>query len=103
MQTIVTNYLNTSYGLTTSLITTKFPQAILIGRNNPQDVLAFNNNQLLSAITDTGKRTVIIAGFPAEFGLLYNCLIAKQQGFNVWAVIDASPAYDPLAASVALS
>jgi len=46
---------------------------------------------------------VIIAGFPAEFGLLYNALIARQQGFHVWAVIDASPAYDPLAASLALA
>jgi nicotinamidase-related amidase len=43
IQTIVTNYLNSSYGLTSSFITSKFPQAILIGRNNPQDVIAFNN------------------------------------------------------------
>lgn len=57
----------------------------------------------MSAITDSGKRNILIAGFPAEFGLLYNAMIAKEQGYNVWAVVDSSPSYDAIGSASALA
>jgi nicotinamidase-related amidase len=103
LQTIVTSYMNQTYGQTVDVIVQILPNATLIGRNNPEDVLAFDNQQLLSALTDSGKRNVIIAGSPSDYGLLYNALAAKDQGFNVWAVVDASPSYEALGASMVLA
>jgi len=99
---IITEFMNTTYGSTVPQIMSKLPNAVIVGRNHTSDVIAFNSKALLAAVQNTGKKNVIIVGLPGDFGLLYNCLVAKDNGLNVFAVIDASPAYDTLSESVAL-
>ena len=80
----------------------RLPNAVLIGRDHPSDVIAFESKALLSAVQNSGKKNVIIVGLPAEFGLFYNCLAAKDNGLNVFALLDSSPSWDALSESIAL-
>lgn len=95
--------MNDTYGSTPQQLIQNIQNATVIGRNNPSEVVAFDNQQFQSILTDSGKKSLILAGFPADFGLLYNALAAQQQGYNVWAVLDSSPAYDGIDSASSLA
>ena len=50
LPTIVTEFMNTTYGSTVPQIMQRLPNAVLIGRDLPSDVIAFESKALLSAV-----------------------------------------------------
>ena len=36
-----------------------------------------------------------MAAVGADYDLVKNAQVATQQGFNVWAILDCSPSYEP--------
>ena len=48
----------------------------------------------MAQIDATGRRNVIIAALSADAELIHNSLLAKEHGYNVWPIIDASPYYE---------
>ncbi len=64
-------------------------------------VAAFDAEGVREAVKRTGRRTVIAAGVATDIGLLYAALGAKAEGYDVWAVMDASGTTDPGAEGLA--
>ena len=64
------------------------PKAIYVPRQG--EVNAWDNDQFVNTVRDTGKKTLIMAGVWTSVCVMFPALDAKAAGFNVYAVIDAS-------------
>jgi nicotinamidase-related amidase len=64
------------------------PQATYVPRHG--EVNAWDNDQFVKTVRETGKKTLIMAGVWTSVCVMFPALDAKAAGFNVYAVMDAS-------------
>jgi nicotinamidase-related amidase len=64
------------------------PKALYVPRHG--EVNAWDNDQFVKTVRETGKKTLIMAGVWTSVCVMFPALDAKVAGFNVYAVIDAS-------------
>lgn len=64
------------------------PQAKYVPRHG--EVNAWDNDQFVKTVRETGKKTLIMAGVWTSVCVMFPALDAKAAGFNVYAVMDAS-------------
>ena len=64
------------------------PHAVFVSRKG--EINAWDNVAFQKAVRSTGKKTLIIAGVWTSVCVAFPALDAKAQGFNVYAVLDAS-------------
>ena len=64
------------------------PHAVYVPRHG--EVNAWDNEDFVRTVRDTGKKTLIMAGVWTSVCVMFPALDAKATGFNVYAVMDAS-------------
>lgn len=64
------------------------PRAIYVPRKG--EVNAWDNAAFVSAVRETGKKTLVMAGVWTSVCVMFPALDAKAAGFKVYAVMDAS-------------
>jgi nicotinamidase-related amidase len=77
------------------------PEAIYVPRKG--EVSAWDNADFLKTIKDTGKKTLIIGGVWTSVCVAMPAIQAKAEGYNVYAVIDASGDPSPMASAVTIA
>ncbi|KQP54167.1 MULTISPECIES: isochorismate family cysteine hydrolase YcaC [unclassified Methylobacterium] len=70
----------------------KFPNAPFIAR--PGQINAWDNPDFVAAIRATGRRQLVIAGVVTEVCVAFPALSAIAEGFEVFAVTDASGTFN---------
>jgi nicotinamidase-related amidase len=68
------------------------PDAPVIRR--PGQISAWDNEEFVAAVKKTGRKKLIMAGVTTDVCLAFPAMQAVAEGFQVYAVIDASGAYD---------
>lgn len=69
-----------------------FPKAPFIAR--PGQVNAWDNEDFVKAIKDTGRKQLIIAGVVTEVCVAFPALSAVKEGYEVFVVTDASGTFN---------
>ncbi len=69
-----------------------FPDAPYIAR--PGQINAWDNEDFVKAVKDTGRKQLIIAGIVTEVCVAFPALSALQQGYEVFVVTDASGTFN---------
>lgn len=64
------------------------PHAVYVPRKG--EVSAWDNEDFVKTVRDTGKKTLIMAGVWTSVCVMFPALEAKAAGFKVYAVMDAS-------------
>ncbi|AOS97932.1 nicotinamidase/pyrazinamidase [Microbulbifer aggregans] len=72
----------------------KFPDAPFIAR--PGQINAWDNEDFVKAIKDTGKKQLLIAGIVTEVCVAFPALSAIEEGFEVFVVTDASGTFNEM-------
>lgn len=72
----------------------KFPDAPFIAR--PGQINAWDNPDFVAAVRATGRKQLIIAGVVTEVCVAFVALSAIAEGYEVFAVTDASGTFDPV-------
>ncbi|MFU1476176.1 isochorismate family cysteine hydrolase YcaC [Roseovarius sp. C7] len=72
----------------------QFPDAPYIAR--PGQINAWDNEDFVKAIRDTGKKQLIIAGVVTEVCVAFPALSALEEGFEVFVITDASGTFNPI-------
>ncbi|AKT41504.1 isochorismate family cysteine hydrolase YcaC [Chondromyces crocatus] len=70
-----------------------FPDAPYIAR--PGQINAWDNEDFVKAVKATGKKQLIIAGIVTDVCVAFPALSAIKEGFEVFAVVDASGTFNP--------
>lgn len=76
-----------------------FPHAPYIAR--PGQINAWDNEDFVRAVKDTGKQQLIIAGVVTDVCVAFAALSALEAGFEVFVVTDASGTFDESVRSAA--
>ena len=74
------------------------PDALSIARNGP--INAFDSEAFRQAVEETGRKTLVIAGILTSVCVAFPALTAQEEGYNVYAVIDASGDVSEMVADV---
>ncbi|MFV8835683.1 isochorismate family cysteine hydrolase YcaC [Aquisalimonas sp.] len=69
-----------------------FPNAPYIAR--PGNINAWDNEEFVKAIKATGKKQLIIAGVVTEVCVAFPALSAREEGYEVFVVTDASGTFN---------
>lgn len=69
-----------------------FPDAPYIAR--PGQINAWDNEDFLKAVKDTGKKQLIVAGIVTEVCVAFPALSALEEGYEVFVVTDASGTFN---------
>src|SRR5512139_700861 len=69
-----------------------FPQAPYIAR--PGQINAWDNEEFVKAVKATGKKQLIIAGVVTEVCVAFPALSAREEGYDVFVVADASGTFN---------
>jgi nicotinamidase-related amidase len=69
-----------------------FPKAPFIAR--PGQINAWDNEDFVRAVKDTGRKQLIIAGIVTEVCVSFPALSAVAEGYEVFVVTDASGTFD---------
>ena len=69
-----------------------FPQAPYIAR--PGEINAWDNGDFVAAIKETGKKQLIIAGVVTEVCVAFPALSAREEGYEVFVITDASGTFN---------
>ena len=77
------------------------PHAVYVPRRG--EVNAWDNALFVKTVRETGKKTLIIAGVWTNVCVMFPALDAKAEGYNVYAVIDASGDPSELASRTTLA
>jgi nicotinamidase-related amidase len=77
------------------------PHATYVGRKG--EVSAWENPDFVQAVKATGRKTLIMAGVWTSVCVAFPAIQAKADGFNVYAVMDASGDMSYLAAETSLA
>ena len=64
------------------------PEATIVHR--PGEINAWDNQDFVAAVKETGRKKLLIAGISTEVCLAFVSLSARDAGYDVYAVIDAS-------------
>ena len=78
-----------------------FPDAPFIPR--PGQINAWDNEDFVKAVKATGKKQLIIAGTITSVCMAFPSISAVAEGFQVFAVIDASGTYSKMAQEITLA
>ncbi|MFC6632285.1 isochorismate family cysteine hydrolase YcaC [Microbulbifer taiwanensis] len=70
----------------------KFPDAPYIAR--PGQINAWDNEDFVRAVADTGRKQLIIAGVVTEVCVAFPALSAIENGYDVFVVTDASGTFN---------
>ncbi|MBM4274731.1 MAG: hydrolase [Deltaproteobacteria bacterium] len=76
-----------------------FPQEPVIDRTNMN---AWEDERVVAAVTKTGRKKLAMAGLWTEVCLAYPAISARDAGYDVYAVIDASGSTSALVEQMAL-
>jgi len=71
-----------------------FPDAPFVAR--PGQINAWDNEEFVKAIKDTGKKKLIVAGVVTEVCVAFPVLSAIDEGYDVFVVTDASGTFNPI-------
>jgi nicotinamidase-related amidase len=82
-------------------ITELLPDAPVIHR--PGEINAFDNKDFVAAVKQTGRKKLIIAGVSTEVCVAFAAISAVAEGYDVYAVIDASGTWNKLVQEVAIA
>ncbi|WP_321967833.1 isochorismatase family protein [Burkholderia cepacia] len=77
------------------------PDAPVIHR--PGQINAWDSKEFVEAVRKTGRKKLIVAGVSTEVCVSFVALSALKEGFDVYAVIDASGTWNKLVQEVALA
>ncbi|SAK57111.1 isochorismatase hydrolase [Caballeronia temeraria] len=77
------------------------PHAKYVARNG--QINAWDNPEFVAAVKATGRKTLIIAGTITSVCMAFPAISAVQEGFKVFAVIDASGTYSKMAQEITLA
>jgi nicotinamidase-related amidase len=83
------------------IITETLPDAPVIHR--PGEINAWENKEFVEAVKKTGRKKLIVAGVSTEVCVAFVALSAIKEGFDVYAVIDASGTWNKLVQEVAVA
>jgi len=83
------------------IIVQTLPDAPLVHR--PGEICAFDNPDFRNEVAKTGRSKLLIAGISTEVCVAFAALAAKEAGYEVYAVIDASGTWNKLVQEVAIS
>lgn len=70
-----------------------FPDAPYIAR--PGNINAWDNEEFVAAVKATGKKQLLIAGIVTEVCVAFPALSAREAGYEVFVVTDASGTFNP--------
>jgi nicotinamidase-related amidase len=77
------------------------PAAIYVGRKG--EISAWENADFVKTVKGTGRKTLIMAGVWTSVCVVFPAIQARAEGFDVYAVIDASGDVSPMASQVTLA
>src|SRR5687767_4040130 len=77
------------------------PHAVFVSRKG--EVNAWDNEDFVKTVRKTGKKTLIIAGVWTSVCVAFPAIQAKAEGYNVYAVIDASGDPSPMASQTTVA
>lgn len=77
------------------------PHAVYVGRNG--EVNAWDTSAFVEAVKATGKKKLIIAGVLTSVCVAFPSISAIAEGYEVFAVIDASGDMSPLSTQVTIA
>ena len=77
------------------------PSAIYVGRKG--EISAWENADFVKTVKGTGRKTLIMAGVWTSVCVVFPAIQARAEGFDVYAVIDASGDMSPMASQVTLA
>ena len=83
------------------VITQTLPDAPLIHR--PGEINAWDNAEFVAAVKKTGRQKLIVAGVSTEVCVAFVSLSAIAEGYDVYAVIDASRTWSKLVQEIAVA
>jgi nicotinamidase-related amidase len=83
------------------VITQLLPHVPIIHRTG--EINAWHNKVFVEAVRKTGRKKLIVAGVSTEVCVTFAALSALQEGFDVYAVIDASGTWNRLVQQVAVA
>jgi len=75
------------------------PDAVVVHRNGP--INALDDPEFRKALEATGRKTVVIAGILTSICVAFPALTLEAEGYNVYAIIDASGDVTPMASDIA--
>jgi nicotinamidase-related amidase len=83
------------------VITQTLPEAPVIHR--PGEINAWDSKEFVAAVRKTGRKKLIVAGVSTEVCVAFVALSAIEEGYDVYAVIDASGTWNKLVQEVAVA
>lgn len=83
------------------VITQLLPNAPVVHR--PGEINAWENTDFVNAVKQTGRKKLIVAGVSTEVCVAFVALSAIKEGYDVYAVIDASGTWNKLVQEVAVA
>lgn len=98
---ITTSAANGPNGPVLPVISELLPDAPVIHR--PGEINAWTNEEFVSAVKKTGRKKLLVAGVSTEVCVAFVALSAIADGFDVYAVIDASGTWNKLVQEVAVA
>jgi nicotinamidase-related amidase len=78
-----------------------FPEAPYIAR--PGNINAWDNEDFVRAVKATGKKQLLIAGIVTEVCVAFPALSAREEGYEVFVVADASGTFNAITRDAAWS
>jgi Amidases related to nicotinamidase len=77
------------------------PHATYVARKG--EINAWDNPDFVAAVKATGRKTLIIAGTITSVCMAFPAIAAVQDGYKVFAVVDASGTYSKMAQDITLA
>ncbi|MEC4718349.1 isochorismatase family protein [Noviherbaspirillum sp. CPCC 100848] len=77
------------------------PHARYVARKG--EINAWDNPDFVSAVRETGRKTLIIAGTITSVCMAFPAISAIQEGYKVFVVVDASGTYSKMAQEITLA
>ncbi|AWN34380.1 isochorismatase family protein [Methylobacterium radiodurans] len=77
------------------------PNAAVVHR--PGEINAFDNADFAAAVKATGRKKLLIAGISTDVCVAFAALSAKEAGYDVYAVVDASGTWSKLVEDAAIT
>ena len=97
---LTTSFENGPNGLIMPELKRMFPEAPYIAR--PGQINAWDNEDFVRAIEDTGRKQLIIAGVVTDVCVAFPTLSALEEGYQVFVVADASGTFNKSVRDAAL-
>jgi nicotinamidase-related amidase len=77
------------------------PHATIVHR--PGEINAWDNADFVAAVKKTGRKNLLVAGISTEVCVAFVALSAREAGYDVYAVLDASGTWSKLVEEAAIA